>query len=152
MPGRLQRDSLSTALPIENSPPGIQTIPGGTGTGTEFAFGIVGPNVAEASTAAVVADTASRGLAPLRAYTVNAPTVIKANVSKPLFLFMVPSTRCFVFRRRAHCPCGAKSASSRARNLPSLFLEGKNTVPIALHADNHPPLLLRFVIQCLCEC
>src|SRR5262245_66590469 len=112
MPGRLQRDSLSTALPIENSPPGIQTIPGGTGTGAEFAFGIVGPNVAEASTAAVVADTASRGFAPLRAYTVNAATVIKANVSKPLFLFMIPSTRCFLVRWHAPCRWCARFAYS----------------------------------------
>jgi hypothetical protein len=37
----LQRDSLSTGLPIENSPPGIQTIPARDGTGAAVAFGIV---------------------------------------------------------------------------------------------------------------
>jgi hypothetical protein len=38
----LQRDSLSTGLPIENSPPGIQTIPGGALAGAAVVFGIVG--------------------------------------------------------------------------------------------------------------
>ena len=47
MPGILQRESLSTGLPIENSPPGIQTIPAGAGPGASFAFGIVAPKAAE---------------------------------------------------------------------------------------------------------
>jgi hypothetical protein len=38
----LQRDSLSRGLPIENSPPGIQTIPGGAFAGAGVEFGIVG--------------------------------------------------------------------------------------------------------------
>src|SRR5262245_31564804 len=41
MPGILQRDSLSTGLPIENSPPGIQAIPEGVPAGTGAVFGIV---------------------------------------------------------------------------------------------------------------
>jgi hypothetical protein len=43
MPGILQSDSLSTGLPIENSPPGIQTIPGGAAAGAGVVFGSVGP-------------------------------------------------------------------------------------------------------------
>src|SRR5215471_8522262 len=41
IPGMLQSDSLSTGLPIENSPPGIQTIPGGPAVGAGVIFGIV---------------------------------------------------------------------------------------------------------------
>lgn len=41
MPGMLQRDSLSSGLPMENSPPGIQTMPAGAGTGAGSVFGIV---------------------------------------------------------------------------------------------------------------
>src|SRR5262245_22560685 len=53
IPGILHRDSLSTGLPIENSPPGIQTIPGGAGTGAGAVFGIVGANAAEAADTSV---------------------------------------------------------------------------------------------------
>src|SRR5215471_828705 len=90
MPGISQRDSLSTALPIENSPPGIHTIPGGAGTGAEFVLGIVGSNVDEALDAAVVADIASR-LGAIRAWTVNAATVTRLNISNARFPFMIPS-------------------------------------------------------------
>ena len=47
MPGILQRESLSTGLPIENSPPGIQTIPAGAAPGGSVAFEIVAANAAE---------------------------------------------------------------------------------------------------------
>src|SRR5262245_22999866 len=37
-----QSDSVSTVLPIENSPPGIQTIPSGAGCNAFAPFAIVG--------------------------------------------------------------------------------------------------------------
>jgi len=43
----LQRDSLSTGLPIENSPPGIHTIPAGTVPGAGVEFGTVGAKADE---------------------------------------------------------------------------------------------------------
>ncbi len=45
----LQRDSLSTGLPIENSPPGIQTIPAGAGRRAGSVFGTVGAKDEEAA-------------------------------------------------------------------------------------------------------
>src|SRR5215470_3470358 len=36
----------ASTLPIENSPPGIQTIPAGAGAGAGAAFGMVGANAA----------------------------------------------------------------------------------------------------------
>jgi hypothetical protein len=57
----LQRDSLSSRLPIENSPPGIQTIPAGAGAGAGVAFGIVRSKDVEA--AVTVDSSASEGLA-----------------------------------------------------------------------------------------
>jgi hypothetical protein len=45
MPGSPHSDSLSTVLPIENSPPGIHTIPAGTGPGAVKDFETVGANV-----------------------------------------------------------------------------------------------------------
>src|SRR5215813_354059 len=42
MPGMLQSDSLSTGLPIENSPPGIHTIPCGAAPGAGPALEMVG--------------------------------------------------------------------------------------------------------------
>src|SRR6266568_6774717 len=41
-PGRPHNDSLATSLPIENSPPGIHTIPSGAGVGAGPLFGMVG--------------------------------------------------------------------------------------------------------------
>ena len=46
MPGILQSESLSTGLPIENSPPGIQTIPAGTGPDGSVVFGLVAAKAA----------------------------------------------------------------------------------------------------------
>ncbi len=43
-PGRPHNDSLAASLPIENSPPGIQTIPSGAGAGAGDLFGKVGSN------------------------------------------------------------------------------------------------------------
>ena len=59
MPGILQRESLSTGLPIENSPPGIQTIPAGAAPGGSAGFGIVAAKAAE--TAYVSDSTAGAG-------------------------------------------------------------------------------------------
>src|SRR5882724_7687491 len=44
MPGKPHMASLSIVLPIENSPPGIQTIPVGATPGAELLFSIVGRN------------------------------------------------------------------------------------------------------------
>src|SRR6185436_12071105 len=41
-PGRLHNDSLAASLPIENSPPGIHTMPCGAGAGAGVLFGTVG--------------------------------------------------------------------------------------------------------------
>src|SRR5436190_7755466 len=64
-PGRPHNDSLAASLPIENSPPGIHTIPSGAGAGAAGLFGTVGANgelagVAPFSFASVVA-TGSAG-------------------------------------------------------------------------------------------
>src|ERR1044072_6175258 len=45
MPGSPHSDSLSIVLAIENSPPGIQTIPARTGPGAVKDFETVGANV-----------------------------------------------------------------------------------------------------------
>src|SRR6185436_8767969 len=42
IPGRPHNDSLAASLPIENSPPGIHTMPAGAGAGAGVVLGIVG--------------------------------------------------------------------------------------------------------------
>src|SRR5204863_7633071 len=62
-PGRLPFDAIGisrlpsafTAAPIENSPPGIQTIPSGALPGADASFGTVGANVAVRFTSAAAA-------------------------------------------------------------------------------------------------
>jgi hypothetical protein len=55
----LQRESLSTGLPIENSPPGIQTMPAGAAPGAGVGFGIV--RAKEDAVAVTVDSSASEG-------------------------------------------------------------------------------------------
>ena len=47
-PGSAHSASLSTVLPIENSPPGIHTIPAGAGPGAAAVFAIVGVKAGDA--------------------------------------------------------------------------------------------------------
>src|SRR5262245_54375382 len=81
-----------SAAPIENSPPGIQTIPGGAGRVASAVLGTVGPNpllVVAGVTAPVAADDVSAPVAPevasaavtgLRAHEAS---VIRANTKAP---------------------------------------------------------------------
>src|SRR5262245_66564587 len=85
-----------SAAPIENSPPGIQTIPGGAGRVASAVLGTVGPNpllVVTGVTAPVAADDVSAPVAPevapevasaavtgLRAHEAS---VIRANTKAP---------------------------------------------------------------------
>src|SRR5258708_28973772 len=48
-PGRPHNDSLEASLPIENSPPGIHTMPSGSGVVGRVLLGTVGPKVESAA-------------------------------------------------------------------------------------------------------
>jgi hypothetical protein len=83
MPGISQSESLSVALPIENSPPGIQTIPGGAGVGGDAAFATVGAKEEDTS-GTLVDDNASVGCrddAGRSAYTVNDAAIRTPSIS-----------------------------------------------------------------------
>jgi hypothetical protein len=83
MPGISQSESLSPALPIENSPPGIQTIPGGAGDRGDVAFVTVDAKEEDTS-GTRVGDDASvdwRGDVGRSAYTVNDAAMTKPSIS-----------------------------------------------------------------------
>src|SRR5215469_13022523 len=92
MPGILQRESLSTGLPIENSPPGIQTIPAGARPGGSVVFGIVAAKAAEttdvsdsfAGADSVVAESGSLAREAFIAYSVMAAAMTRPNASGQL--------------------------------------------------------------------
>src|SRR6266581_4293655 len=80
-PGRPHNDSLAASLPIENSPPGIHTMPFGAGVGAGVLFGTVGSNgdgvAAEslpmAASGATTPTEASRNFTTTTVPTITAP-------------------------------------------------------------------------------
>src|SRR5262245_46315329 len=128
IPGILQRDSLSRQLPIENSPPGIQTIPGVAVPGARNVFDTVGPKLIAAKAvtdssggagALAAAGASPRDHEAFIAWTVNAaaatrPTVIN-QPNRELFFEAI-------FRFISF----------------SLFFESENPIPVVLHADHNP--------------
>jgi hypothetical protein len=83
MPGISQSESLSVALPIENSPPGIQTIPGGADDG-DVALGTVGAKEEDSATSGTLvgdgAATGCRDNTGRSAYTLNEAAITKPSI------------------------------------------------------------------------
>jgi hypothetical protein len=130
MPGISQSESLSPALPIENSPPGIQTIPGGAGDRGDVAFVTVDAKEEDTS-GTRVGDDASvdwRGDVGRSAYTVNDAAMTKPSISSQ------PT-----YDRRT-------SGDFFLRFIRHLS-KAKNTSPVVFHTDDNPAPLHRFVMQ-----
>jgi hypothetical protein len=139
MPGILQSDSLSTGLPIENSPPGIQTIPAGAAGDTGAVFGIVGAKD-EAITVTGSFDIGGKAAGEddgFIAWTAKAAAVTTPNTtSQPARTLFFD----FFFARNRFPPGRIE-----------LPLETEDLFPVVLHADHSPAVLLRFVVQRLGE-
>jgi hypothetical protein len=91
-PGRLHNDSLAASLPIENSPPGIHTIPSGARVGADVLFGTVGAKGELAAAAlfsfasAVATGSAGRGRNMVSATSPATTTVLVASQRIPFVL------------------------------------------------------------------
>src|SRR5262249_17495671 len=98
----LQSDSLSTGLPIENSPPGIHTIPGGAAPGRGPGLGLVGVKVSDSlgNTHALPRWPGWRDQDVLMACSVTAVVTTPSASNQPArnlrfeFLFRMPASGC----------------------------------------------------------
>src|SRR5262245_44830317 len=80
MPTSLLSAPIGSAAPIENSPPGIHTMPSGAGPGGAGALAVVGRNVAAVDAGAVVA-AAGAAAGTVAGFARDAPIAIAATTA-----------------------------------------------------------------------
>src|SRR5262249_32343424 len=128
----------SRALPIENSPPGIHTMPGGAAAGAETVFGAVGAKLNDVAdvfnssefAGEVVVETGLRNHEALMVWTVKAAAVTNPNASnQPSRVLFFEFFFCFI-----------PSSQAQRSNIIKLSFESENAPPVALRADNGPSI------------